>query len=885
MFNLNIEMLLDQHADVAKDLAGYDPVLTASVFGGLLTDPGLQSNCIRLESLVHLSFLCCKGRKKPPRKVIRRAYRRLGEGLCGMMEDPAEDVFVSLVTTSSGSFRIFEGVWESAAYYLQRVLNVVEGMPDTGNFLSLKRSVEALLRLSEAVAERVQVERYSLGNDSKVDALPLKDFRSTAELRKLVTFSMSELAALGVDTHYLTPFCFSPAGLERLPSEDVGHSTLERCPLARRNGRVHVVLPSAISSTIRRFAIEFVKALGQHEIFEVELAREYRVHLGRQRILGTGQRLPVEFIPWDGGWTSSVVVEIDSGRYLHLEFVMDSLTDFEEEGFLGFNANLESIEKAIEIRMNKVIEDVSIDPNYKGGLTLVVSCGYGRGFAFMGFDSPDPNWRIEGTGAATLQILSWTKEFSPLTLWRILEERDKLNLLNVYLSNANGLLNLIAWVKQNDGHLIPHDQMPSGAGTAESPLQMIIDQNALRNMRHDFYRTWDPHRELSPEGKQVLLFKDEPSAFDDDNMRPLYVDVESAISGEMRAVYKTQKRSWWCEVKASEEADAGAYYHHHELVREWLARVVPVLEERVAGLPTGPILWTAFFESFGEDDNHEKPKPERSELLNLITVSVNSEERSVHLGIAASFMGAFRYSDNVAERSIVRAFITGVIALSEEEGEEALCEELTDIVVPDQYARQVHYFNARFFRDFISDLLPSRQIVISKNDDAATNLGLGWRVRSREAGNDIRGKKKCTSFINELVQDIESEICSIVKEYNRSELVSALILNMEKLVSDKDRWRRTVRAVLSMHGESPSAFDTISEHLAKLSGASLASRILVEIAVCEAPSTGGMVPGQIDLSRLMALAMKVFLLGGARMRSIEMPWSHEFLLLRSEMFK
>jgi hypothetical protein len=191
-----------------------------------------------------------------------------------------------------------------------------------------------------------------------------------------------------------------------------------------------------------------------------------------------------------------------------------------------------------------------------------------------------------------------------------------------------------------------------------------------------------------------------------------------------------------------------------------------------------------------------------------------------------------------------------------------MCEYLTGIIVPDQYARQIHHFNARFFRDFVSDLLPSRQIVISKNDDAATSLGLGWRVRSRDVGNDIRGKKNCTTFINKLVQDVESEICSIMWEYNRSELVSSLILNMEKLASDKDRWHRTVRAILSMHDESQSVFDTISEHLSKLSGASLASRILVEIAVCEAPLTGGMVPGQIDLSRLMALAMTTFHLGG-----------------------
>ena len=40
------------------------------------------------------------------------------------MEDPAEDVFASLVSTPSGNFKILEGIREANGFHLQRILNV-----------------------------------------------------------------------------------------------------------------------------------------------------------------------------------------------------------------------------------------------------------------------------------------------------------------------------------------------------------------------------------------------------------------------------------------------------------------------------------------------------------------------------------------------------------------------------------------------------------------------------------------------------------------------------------------------------------------------------------------------------------------------------------------
>ena len=49
--------------------------------------------------------------------------------MCGHMEDPSESVFVGLVDTSQGNFRIFEGLWNGTSFYLQLILDVLETAP------------------------------------------------------------------------------------------------------------------------------------------------------------------------------------------------------------------------------------------------------------------------------------------------------------------------------------------------------------------------------------------------------------------------------------------------------------------------------------------------------------------------------------------------------------------------------------------------------------------------------------------------------------------------------------------------------------------------------------------------------------------------------------
>ena len=172
MLNTPFGQVLDQHPNLTALLRDLDPIRGASTVAGLLIRPELQSNCVRLEALVHLIIAVSQGRRKPTAKQIGRVFKQLGKTVYGPLEDPAEDLFVSLVSNSNGNYRLFEGIWESSAFYLQRILNVVEGMPQTGGYSEMRASVEALLRLSDKIADRQGLDRYRIGETIPVQEVP-----------------------------------------------------------------------------------------------------------------------------------------------------------------------------------------------------------------------------------------------------------------------------------------------------------------------------------------------------------------------------------------------------------------------------------------------------------------------------------------------------------------------------------------------------------------------------------------------------------------------------------------------------------------------------------------------------------------------------------------
>lgn len=118
--SFSIEKIMQENKALIKDLSKYDPALAVPLLASLLTLPRYQSNCIRLEILVALALGYCSGRKKANIRQAIRWFSQIGKSKCVIGEDPAEDVFVSLVRGWNGDFRLLEDIWEAAGFYTDR---------------------------------------------------------------------------------------------------------------------------------------------------------------------------------------------------------------------------------------------------------------------------------------------------------------------------------------------------------------------------------------------------------------------------------------------------------------------------------------------------------------------------------------------------------------------------------------------------------------------------------------------------------------------------------------------------------------------------------------------------------------------------------------------
>jgi hypothetical protein len=166
------------------------------------------------------------------------------------------------------------------------------------------------------------------------------------------------------------------------------------------------------------------------------------------------------------------------------------------------------------------------------------------------------------------------------------------------------------------------------------------------------------------------------------------------------------------------------------------------------------------------------------------------------------------------------------------------------------------------FRHFLQTVRMSDPVIPGERDEAYFRLNLGWRVRKRSEGALLKGENTCCEYLNRLVDAVWADMRLSLKRCRREPLLTKLTENHEAIMVDSDKWLQSARAYMSLYSDRPEAAAHAARRTTTLAAGATAIRILIEMALCESPESAGEEAGALEISRLMAGAMQLHVLGG-----------------------
>jgi hypothetical protein len=835
--SLRLEALATRLDRLARRLTKFSFPAIAQPLAGLLTFPENHTATLRIEALIHLAALTCHGRATPTLAQLREWLNEIiFKDLVTQLEDPVEDVFVSNVPTWFGNARLFDGGWGDNDFYLQSCLTALSRMEGRPWVDEAQRCIIALLRLAETMAARAGVPRFTL-----TDTPPRRPLRVAASVvragRGHVTFTLRDVLELGVHPVDLDPFVFAPEHATRLASETLGHTTLERRPLVKTSGQLIMALPTAIGVAARRYILDCAIASGDLRFLERTIAEsQFRdvFHIGRVAWEIDCLEEPTHHKTLN---LHEFVGLFDEGGYAHLIVVPDSLEETAQEGLQGTHSLSHVLDEHINARTMALAER----SDYRRGLTLLVHGGIGRGFA-VGFGKAPPGWQRLGLCMPDFMRLGWDHDATALRAWKLLDQEDAPRDRGITLSNINGFMNLYGYVHHQDFKLVP-DEIASGF--------VGLATDFLTPLRHRLRTTLDQHVALAPDRQSWVEVQRQTTSvfFQESRDLPVYVSPGHAAGGVLLSCVETAARPWWiaCHELPDDERHRSIAHQVWKMARDWLVRIVPVLERHLSHTPPGPVSLHLSFPGI-ESYSHE------AAVVGVLTTPPRVEilDGKAFIECPPTYLRTFADAKNIGDRYMVAAIIRAIYALSGTSIDDALVMDLVQAIVRDDEARFLHMIPASTFGEMMHSALSlPRPRLLTPEDRAWSGLDLarvcGWTEPPGPVPAD-----KAAPLLNRAVAVLWERLREQLAGLERSSVIERALLNHDAIGKDLREWRLTAAALLALHDDKSDVVQAASNREGHRGLAGLTSRVIAEMALCTSPLGVGSTCAKADLDRLIA---------------------------------
>tara|TARA_R110000851_G_scaffold78590_1_gene173428 strand:+ start:888 stop:4697 length:3810 start_codon:yes stop_codon:yes gene_type:complete len=825
-------------------LSAYCPISTAGLFARLMLKVECHSYLHTLESAIRLSLSFCGGTKKPTRELISIFFDKLEDVGITAMNDPAEDIHVSTVWFEGHAYRVLTGLWDGAVYQLQNFLNVVDDNHPLCREILL--SIRESLKASDSLIVKAKLKEGDIDNTSAHESISEEILDEVMATDYLEFLSVGSCKVLPELDHSV---------LADLFKQPFGACDLEAKPFLSDAKKQYLIFPSIIPTYIKRLVISHLKAVKNDDFIDSQYCQAILESLEDLKLLrefSLRRAYPLGIKEVGDGWLASdFAIEFDQGYIFQFIFLFQRSQTLDSSWFSKIVELSDDSSKYLESSLKGAKSHFLKKIKARKGCSIIVPCILGNQVTINIDFYPTEDWMLEVIPLHDFITLSQDYDSSPRRVWRIIESKIKLQALDVKLINMSGFLNLYSYAKQNNYALITHEYFKD-PHISPSNVVIHIPSDVIADFRRKVFR--DNHRTIVKyHGIPVAVRRGfSNSLFIENEKYNIYVP-ESVNQGLLQCVYLYSDNYIWLTQEVDSEIDFSHQFQCFETALSWIERIITTVADSGLMIPDEFHEWRLIFSY--PDDKHVNPLPEIKDVLNCFTNEFKTSVLTTKFNM--DFFSGLRHELNFSECSLVLSLITYLCEYNSSKNS----TELLKKVVPDQNARHMHAFVANSYSEFF-DIERDEPIYVEETDSNNIKLGMGWLCRQADQGNEIVGKEECKKYISSLVFELWKKQKSKLQHFDRKSLIIRLLENFSLSEHQRTRWNRTFRANTSLHTDHEQLFSIVNRQLSLINGASLFSRLVVEMAICESAEEGGVPPGILDIQALMCSASTMHYLGG-----------------------
>jgi SEC-C motif len=843
----NFERIGSMYDELCSELGAFELISCITAIAALSTAAENRNCMVRLDALLHLAAIHCKGTQQIRVVALDRwPNKLLAHTAISRREDPAEDVAVGNVMTSFGNYRVFLGDSSNPDYYAQDVLDALTRAPQVVD--TLRAECLSLLKVSDLLVTRRGYERNAGEPESEAsDAwLPSSD-EELWDLSRTVLVGGNDLIDIGAATDYLQPFVV-PFEEFRKAAQRRTMRTVRRQPLLLVGDQYVVVHPTAISWAITAHVFTSLRQQGllgglERNLGALQARRTFRQSTRETTRADFLTRLLPDVNAPSPQYVSQVAFRFDRDKYMHLLFLHDDVYDIEAKGITAhwnppFKATLAGY---ITRSSQKLLSEGACT----SGLTLLVQGGVWRGCAMRIPEDLPQGCGLQVWSSADLDRLMTNDRRWKILLWKLSLQKAALRRFGVEFQ-AHSDANLFSMWTHHEYRLIPKT-----AGL-DSPNYVGLGAEFIFDMRQDNRRGTDDHCVYREDRSAWIRVRrlNTRSHFKEDALRRTYGALSTPGPGTLEGVVADGKRAWWiiCTTEIPNDHRRDLIYQLWETVVNWFDRISKTFDDLIPELgEINPILTLDISEIEKLEDWTEDGL--RAAGANNLPVDVHMIDSSVVIRISVAFLEQAYSPTNEGERHLVAGLIRAALTLAGLGDDAARFDAIQRAILIKDDDRFMHLFLANDARDYLHQF-DSEQPELLNDDDIAFSMIHIAQEASLRTPSELTTKEASNEALHKLVDAFWKRIEARLRELDRASVVVTCITNQERLLRDLDIWQRTSRAVLSLHSDREDVLRASQALKEKRDRTQITSRVLVEMAICTCPLENARPASQTDLDYL-----------------------------------